>query len=176
MNCERLQENLFEYLDGALPSSEMEAARRHVAECGGCREKVEHEKAFERSMSERFREAVTGIQLEEHVRRRIATALERKVAEPRRARLVLAWKRLFFPIAATGALAVALIQVGQHRAVTPAPQRGTARVSSQSPTREVSVHIMYCAPNYTFHRDGDTVIDALTCDPQVAEGNLIVNN
>jgi len=176
MNCERLQENLFEFLDGTLSPSEMESAHRHVETCAGCLKRVEHEKAFEGSMAERFREAVAGIQLDAHVRRRIATALERKVVEPARGRLFSAWKRLVFPLAATGALAVALIWVGQHRAVTPAPQRGTPRIAPQPATREVSVHVMYCTPNYTFHREGDTVIDALTCDPQVAEGNLIVNN
>ena len=176
MKCERLREELYEYLDGALSPSEMKALRDHLEACADCREMVAREKEYERSMTRRFQEAVDGIQLEEHVRQRVVGAVGKGRAETGTGRVFSFWKRLAFPLTAAGALAAAIILAG-HRPSSPDQSKNQAAQLSLKPgNREISVHVMYCVPSYTFHRDGNTVVDALSCDPQVAEEHLVVKD
>jgi hypothetical protein len=132
-------------------------------------------------MGAHFEQAVAGVQLREHVRRRIvAAAMDREITEPRRRGSVEVWRRLFVPVALAGAVGavmlVATISPRRGSVHSEDPQREVVRVSPHPSAREVAVRVTYCVPSYTFRREGNTVIDALTFEPQIAEGALLVKD
>ncbi len=176
MNCESFQENLYEYLDGALSPSATRAAEEHTEACQLCRDLVQREKEVQRSMATRFQEAVAGVQLEGHVRRRILAVL--KTTPPERGEDLRArfWRRIALPFAAAAALVLLLITWKFHSSSEPGTHRGDAQLSSEPASRALSIHLTYCVPAYTFRREGNIVIDSLSCEPQTTEGSLIVKN
>ena len=51
-----------------------------------------------------------------------------------------------------------------------------ARMPAPADNREVPIHLSYSVPGYTFRKQGNLVIDALTCDTLVADGALLMKN
>jgi hypothetical protein len=45
-----------------------------------------------------------------------------------------------------------------------------ARVPAPADNREVLIHVSYSVPGYTFRKEGNLIIDALTCDTLVEDG------
>ena len=180
MNCESLRETVYEYLDDSLPPPEAAAARTHLHDCTACREIVQREKELCRSMAAGFEQAVAGVQLEDHVRRRIVAAMDQGRAEPRSRGLLEGWRRLLVPVALAGAAGAVMLVATISPRRGPVPPRDSKqeslRVSPHPSTREVAVRVTWCVPSYTFRREGNTVIDALTCEPQIAEGALLVKD
>jgi len=174
MNCEHLQENLYEYLDGSLSTSEKAAAERHLSGCLVCREAVRRESQLARSLSSRLEQAVETIALDSVARRGLATAVERKIAESREGPLVLFWSRLAWPFATAAAILMVAIWMGRHFVAGQKSHLVTARIPTPADNGEVLIHVSYSVPDYTFRKQGNLVIDALTCDTVVTDGALLV--
>src|SRR5205823_7896625 len=94
MSCKEFQESLYEYLDSALPPSEMGTSRRHLDGCKDCREAVARETQISRVLSTRFERAVETIELKRSLRRRIALEIEKSTAESSKTSLLDFLRRL----------------------------------------------------------------------------------
>lgn len=64
MRCRCFRKRIFEYLDGALPADEAEAARRHLAECASCAGELTREQDLGARIRRSVARAATGL----HVR------------------------------------------------------------------------------------------------------------
>lgn len=178
MKCKIVQENLYEYLDGALSPSDTASVRRHLDECGICRQMVQREMDFARVTSSGLERAVDEVRLEPHTRRRITQIAENNLAHSVRRHMPSFWMRFAWGFAAATAVLALIIgatyRFGSHRH----SRKELARVSMPITAPEILVNLSYSAPRYTytFHRDGNTVVDALVYEARVTEASLIVKN
>ena len=176
MNCERFQKNLFEYLDESLSPSDMAAARSHLGGCSVCRKVLQRELERAEAISGRLEQMVKRVTLEPHVQRAMVAAVEREIAGPHRPSPVSFWRRLALPFATAAALLMASSWVGYHFYEAGNIQHPTSNIQHPLNSGEqVLVHVAYSVPEYTFEQKDDTVIDALTNVPRVADGTLLVN-
>ena len=176
MNCEHLRENLYDYLDDSLSPSGKAAAEKHLAGCPACREAVQRESQLAQSLFSRLEQAVETVALDSAAQRRMATAVERKMAEPRDRPFVLFWSRLAWPFATAAVILMVAIWTGRHFVAGRNSRLETARIPAPADNREVLIHVSYSMPSYTFRKEGNLVIDALTSDTLVADGALLVKN
>ena len=79
MNCERFQQNLYEYLDDALSPDEKAAAQSHLQTCGACRQAIENEQLTAQTLSGRLSDAVKTVTLDAHAQRSIANAVRKQI-------------------------------------------------------------------------------------------------
>lgn len=177
MKCKNAQENLYEYLDGALSTSDTASVHRHLEECATCRQIFQREMNFARLTSAGLERAVEEVRLEPHARRRIARKAETNLARSVQHHEPSFWMRLAWRFAAAAAVLVligggAVYRFGSHPHSRPEP----AHVSVPSATPEILVNLSYLAPRYTFRWEGDMVIDCLVYEPCVTEASLIVKN
>jgi anti-sigma factor RsiW len=174
MNCERLRENLYDYLDDALSPAEKAAAQRHLLGCSVCRQAVQSELLLEQTLSSQLKQAVETIALDASARRGMARAVQRRIAESQKRSSFSFWSRLAVPVAAAGLILMAAISIwiGQHSIAGRDPHLD-ARVSPGAGHREVPIHVSYSVPGYTFQREGALVVDALTSDTRVVDGALL---
>jgi anti-sigma factor RsiW len=172
MKCKSAQENIYEYLDGALSPSESASLRRHLEECATCRQIVQREMDFAHLTSSGLERAVEDVRLEQHARRQISQAAEKKLARSAPS----FWMRFTWGFATATAVLTLIIgatyRFGSHRHSQ--PER--AHVSMPSAAPEILVNLSYFAPSYTFRWDGNTVVDCLVYEPRVAEASLTVKN
>ncbi len=170
MNCEHL--NLYDYLDDSLSPSRKAAAEKHLAGCPACREAVRRESQLAQSLFSRLEQAVETVALDPAAQRVMATAVERKIAQDRERPLVLFWRRLAWPLAAAAVILMAALWMEHHFVAEQNPHAQTARLPARADHREVLIHLSYSVPGYTFRKEGNLVVDALTCDTLVADGTL----
>jgi anti-sigma factor RsiW len=178
MKCKHAQENLYEYLDGALSPSDTASVRRHLDECATCRQMVQREMDFARVTSSGLERAVEEVRLEPQARRRIAHAAENNLARCERHYVPSFWMRLAWRFAALAAVLVLIIGALYRFASQPHSQPEAAHVSRPLTAPEILVNLSYFTPRYTytFRQDGDIVVDCLVYEPRVTEASLIVEN
>jgi anti-sigma factor RsiW len=175
MNCQSFQENLYEYLDETLSPAQLAAAKAHLVGCDVCRAAVKREQQLAQILSgglERIAEAVT---LETADQQRLAAAVQRKIAPAPARPHVPFWKYLISPYAVSALLIIAIFAAhfflaGHH------PKGAIARAPETKASPDVQVNLSYCAPSYIFRREGNFVVDALTCDPRTANETLVAKN
>jgi anti-sigma factor RsiW len=168
MNCERFQENLYDYLDDALASGEKSAAQLHLQTCRACRQAVENQRMAAQIISSRFKEAVETVEMDAITKRRMATAVREKIentSEPEKRFPFPLWLRLAIPAAALVLICIWLSHVGFTQK--------NSFVSPGTGNFEVPVHVSYSAPRYIFRQEGAMVVDALISDTRVADGALL---
>jgi len=162
MNCQRCQDQVFEYLDGSLSDSARAAVEAHLEHCAACRQTVQAHQA----LVARFRQETEFLMLRPGLLNRVMSAAEEPMA-PRFAsvfRAPLAW--------AAAIAAVLLVAAGLSFR---RPSRTNVQRSESTPTpalSSISIRFSSCDPTYTFRREKNVVIDALTCTPRVVEENL----
>jgi anti-sigma factor RsiW len=170
MNCRRFQIEIYEYLDGSLSPTAHAAADEHLSACAACRQKVSQERQIAQSMSNEFRRATDSLQLPPKFGHRILAALadeHRAPDEPDG--IVLFWRRMAWPLAA--AASGLLLLAGFFFLMRP-PGPGVPHSLPHLAENEVSVHLSYVVPIYTFRREGGFVIDALTYQTNVIDERL----
>jgi anti-sigma factor RsiW len=170
MNCRRFQNDLYEYLDGALSSGARAAAEKHLADCPACRQRLAQERQVGRFLSDSFRRSTEPLQLPPSVGRQVMAAL---AVEPSgagaRQTLFLPWRRLAWtlPLAASLSLllGIGLLWVRGPAPPGPRPQPRTAE-------RVVTVQLSYIVPIYTFRQEHGAVMDALTYRTNIVNQRL----
>lgn len=173
MNCEHLQEILYDYLDDTLSPAEKASAEKHLLGCSPCRQALQREVLLARTLSDRLGQVVEKIALDTNAQRRMGRAVQRRIAKPSEPLLFSCWRRLAVPVVASGLVLIGAIWVGypffsgQH-------SNSNSPVSLTTSSREVPVHDSYAVPTYTFQREGGLVIDALTDDTRSMDGALLV--
>ena len=173
MNCEHLQEKLYDYLDDTLSSPEKAAAQEHLRACESCRQNVERELQLARTLSNRLSQAVEPVALDANAQRGMAIAVQRSFqTSPQRFSFAF-WRRLAMPIAAAAVLLLAAIWLGHHF-ISQSTSRANTLISSAAGDRVVPIHVSFSITQYTFHKDGFLVVDALTHDTRSADGALLV--
>jgi len=175
MNCRNFQELIFEYLEGSLSPAVRESAAAHLSDCPVCRQAVRTQQQFARSVSSGLRQSTEALTLRQDAHRRLMDAL-------REDRPVLAggegalswWRRLVWlaTVSATIVLAAALMIGVPFGSRVPVAQ--TAQLARHNVESSVSIRLSYCAPIYTFRREGDLVTDYVTCDPRYVDETLRV--
>lgn len=165
MNCRRFQIEIYEYLDGSLSPRAQAAAERHLSGCAACREALIQERQTARSISVKFRRATDSLQLPPQFGHRVLAALADEHRAPdEQQRIALFWRRLAWPLAAAASGLVLL--AGFFFLMRP-PGPGVPHSLPHVAENEVSVHLSYVVPIYTFRREGGFVIDALTYQTNV---------
>ena len=182
MNCQRFQDELYEYVEGTLSADVLAAAEKHLAECDACRQAVEKEKRLEAVLSSRLRQSSQALTLHPEIRRNIISAVRQKNATPTGAvSLIDLWKNWVRIAAISGSalsvagilLAVHFSSTKRHETVsvpvgTSAPE--VASAAENSPQAPVSVQISYRLPTREFHQEGNLVVDTLVDETVVADG------
>jgi anti-sigma factor RsiW len=170
MNCRRFQNEIYEYLDGSLSRRAQAAAERHLSACAACRQMVSEQRRTARSLSDKFRTATDSLQLPPEFGHRVLAALAAEhSASNEQDGIVLFWRRLAWPLAA--AASGLLLLAGFFFFVRP-PGPGVPRSQPHVAKNEVSIHLSYVVPIYTFRREGGFVIDALTYQTNVIDQRL----
>lgn len=173
MNCERLQEILYDYLDDTLSPAEKASAEKHLIGCSACRQELQREVLLARTLSDRLGQVVEKIALDTNVQKMMGRAVHRRIAKPSEPLLFSFWIRLAVPVAASGLVLIGAISIGS-RFFSGQHPNSNSPVSLTSSSREVPVHDSYAVPTYTFQREGGLVIDALTDDTRSMDGALLV--
>jgi anti-sigma-K factor RskA len=161
MNCQRFQDELFDYLDGSLSASEQSEAEAHEEQCAACRQLAQAHQV----LGARFQREAGFAAVRPEFKRRLEAALLETAAD----RVQPFWRRLAWPAAMAAALAVAA------GLTLRGPPRGRAQKNNAAPTPAAASIFMrdsYCNPTYLFRREKNNVVDALICAPHVVEENL----
>jgi hypothetical protein len=106
-------------------------------------------------MAERFRRKADSLAFDSGLKRRIEAALAAMPGDS----LGRFWRRFAWPSAIAAALALA----AGLSLFRPMPARAF-----------ISVRLSYSNPTYTFFREKNLVVDALTCTPQIVKEDLPV--
>jgi hypothetical protein len=169
MNCRGFQDNVFEYLEGGLSRRAQAAANRHLEQCPTCRQTVLDTQRTAQSLSTRFRQDTGSLVLCPNLQARIMAALEKKSAPPPAVPFVPGFWRLFGWLGAGAALilvSIVLVPELRLRHGWIAQSRG----DDSGPA--ISLTISYCDPIYTFHTDGQFVVDSFNCQPRTVEESI----
>lgn len=173
MNCDRLQEVLYDYLDATLLPDEKASVEKHLLGCSACRQELQREVQLAQTLSNRLGQTAEKIALDANAQRRMVKAVQQRIASPSDQFSFSFWPRLAVPVAASGLVLIAAIWIG-HRFFSGKHLPSNEPVSLTSSSREVPVHDSYAVPTYTFQREGGLVIDALTDDTRFMDGALLV--
>jgi anti-sigma factor RsiW len=170
MNCRRFQNEIYEYLDGSLSPAAQAAAEEHLSACAACRQMVRQERWSTQSLSDKFRRVTDSLQLPPEFGHRVLAAL----ADEHRARdaqhgIVLFWRRVTWPLVAA---ASGLLLLAGFFFLSRTPGPGVPHSQLHVAEDEVSVHLSYVVPIYTFRREGGFVIDALTYQTNAIDERL----
>jgi anti-sigma factor RsiW len=170
MNCRRFQNELYEYLDGALSPETRAAAEQHLSECVACREKLKEERQVAQAMGGRFRRAPELLELPPAVGTRVLAALANESPEAAEEKAsVFSWHRLAWPLALAASMLLLLgLWVTLPRVAGP----GDLRAQRGAAGGEVSVQLSYVVPAYTFRLERGFVIDALSYHTNVVNERL----
>ena len=172
MNCERLQPDLCDYLDGTLSPEEKAAAQEHLLGCSACRQALQREQLLTQTLAAQLQQAVEAVALDAQGQRIMARAVQRRIAKSEEPRLFSFWNRIALPFAAA-----ALVLLGTIWLVNQVASQRTSLVKAP-PTMAagraiVPVHLLYSVPNYIFHKEGNVIVDALTYDTRSMDGALL---
>jgi hypothetical protein len=201
MNCAHFQERLYDYLDDMLSPSEKTAAEEHLLGCGSCRQAVQSELLLARTLSTRLTQTVEAVNLDANARKGITKAalqtLGRQEPKPHRSLLSLlllvrhslgggggrrgpgrggvqssGLARLALPFAAAALILIGGVWLGhqllRERAANRNPDGSLAASDSVA-----SIHASDSVPVYTFHKEGNLVVDVLTRDTLSLDGTLL---
>jgi hypothetical protein len=169
MNCRRLQNHLFEYLDGALSCRAQSAAKRHLDQCAACRQAVLDAQTAALSLSTRFRQDSESLVLNPNFQARIMAGVKKESARPSSVQFPSSFWRSFAWLETGAALFLVSIFLAAglwQRHWRIAQSRG----DDSGPA--ISLTISYCDPIYTFHTDGRFVVDSLDCQPRIVEESI----
>jgi len=165
MNCQQLQEVLFEYLEESLPQEQRAEADAHLALCAQCMASVQRQKEMQERLSSRLEQCVGGLSLGSSGRAQLFRVLESH-DRARQFISVQIWAKLWGRVAAAaGACAlVALFSlsiwrrqttISSNKTVVPPP---VAQQSFDSrPT--IQIRLPGVAASYTFQQNGEFVVD-----------------
>lgn len=173
MNCQRFQEQLEEYLDGALSSREQAAVEQHLEACDACRQATSERQQFGAALAGRLRSCTGLLTLPPEARRRIIAALgDGSASRPEPTPIVSLWQRLAWPLAlAAGVVLAGFVAV---RFIFPVQGSREGAVFSRPHMAPggVSIHVTYATPTYVFRREGALVTDVLTWQTTVVNQRL----
>jgi anti-sigma factor RsiW len=175
MNCQRFQELMFEYLEGSLSPAVSESAAAHVSDCPVCRAAVQQQQQFARSISTGLRQSIEALTLRPDAHRRLMDALREDRPVPAGGDGALSWWRsLVWPATVSAAIVLAAALMIGVPFGSRVPVAQTAQLARHDAETSLSIRLSYCAPIYSFHQEGDLVIDYVTCDPRYVDETLRV--
>jgi hypothetical protein len=170
VNCGRFEREIYEYLDGSLSPRAQAAAERHLFGCAACGEALIQERRTARSLSIKFRRATDSLQLPPQFGHRVLAALADEHGAPDTQQgIVLFWRCLTWPLVAA---ASGLLLLAGFFFLMRTPGPGVPHSLPHVAENEVSVHLSYVVPIYTFRREGGFVIDALTYQTNAIDERL----
>lgn len=166
MNCRRLQDELFEYLDGELSHRAQAAARRHLEQCEPCRQIVQDTLRTSQALSAHFRRGAESLALDPYLQTRIVASVEKNSTPHGGLPLIPGFWRSSVLLGGGFVLLLTLMLIPRMR------QTGASRSSTGNSGPVISLQISSCDPTLTFRFDGTYVIDSLTCQPRTVEESL----
>jgi anti-sigma factor RsiW len=180
MNCRQFQDCLYEYVEGTLSATTQAGADRHLAACHSCRVAVQQEQQFAQNLSARLRQDAETLTLRPEVRQAILRAARRQPAPLGMLEFLAGlWNRFARPMAiAVPLLLVVMVLVIWHFSGTRIHEMPTARADGRHPPSAlstppaVSIQISCRRPAYQFRREGNWVVDTLSCQTVVASGTV----
>ena len=143
-------------------------AEEHLSACAACRQMVSQERRSAQSLSDKFRRTTGSLHLPPEFGHRVLAALadERRAPDEQQG-IALFWRRLAWPLAAA---ASGLLLLAGFFLFVRAPGPGTAHPYSAG--EGVTVQLSYVVPTYTFRKEGEYVIDALSYHTNVVNERL----
>jgi len=190
MNCRRFQNRLYEYVEGTLSASVLDAAHRHLAQCRVCREAVRTEKEFAQRLSKHLRENAESLTLRPEIRQQLRVVARRQPAPltglcqnhrsyfctiPKLVEVSVGWwKRFAWPTATALLLLLIITFFSTHipsvRGPAPAPGRPVEPNLPPAVTIQLSARV----PTHEFRREGNWVIDTFAYETVVASETVNV--
>ena len=168
MNCKSFQNERFDYVEGSLAPGKKRAADRHLAECETCRELLRNEQLVAETLSAGFRQSTEHAALPPDFAARLVSALRDDAPRnilPLPENPEPGWARFAWPVAIAAGVLLTSFGPDLLSLVAPAPRSAPSKAAAAGFAPDISVHYVYCAPAYTFRREGNRVVDALVCEP-----------
>ena len=184
MNCQRFQNELFEYVDGTLSADALAAAQKHLAGCHACREAVKREQGIETALSSRLRQSSQTLTLRLEIRRNILAASMQKTSAPALAGTLIDFYKYWVRIVAIPAamllvagilLAIHFSGRGNREAISPPVTPRLVTVTSPAEPnseRPVSVQMSWRLPRHEFHQEENVVLDAFVDETVVVNETI----
>ncbi len=168
MNCRQVQDVMFENMDGLLSPRAQSAVKRHIEQCDACRRAAKELQRSSQLLGDRFRNETESLTLPAETRARIMGSVR---GTPTGATETVALPGLLWRIMAGATLVLVSVFVFSKLDAKRQTDRNVTTRSGDSPAT-VSILISYCEPTHTFRADERSVIDSITCQPQVVEESL----
>jgi anti-sigma factor RsiW len=172
MNCEQFQDKLFEYVDGTLSASELDAAQKHLSGCSACRKPVQEEQRRAQALTGRLQQSGQSLTLRPEIVRNILAAARaaRPAATESFTDLWMRWlRRAAIPAAFLVIVACMLIRTEIQAPVAIHVSTPTT-INHQQPA--VSIEMSYRLPRHEFHQEGNLVLDTLVEETVVVNGAI----
>jgi len=160
MNCQDFQEQLFEYLDGTLPTGTHQDIDQHLAACLTCRQALAKHRQLARTLTDQLCRSVESVTLDAAVRCRILAALPTRAA-PADSEKFLAhlWRPLAWAVG-IACLLVAGVLLGNYWFGARHDKSWIGPRVSSKPV-PVSIRVARIETTYTFRKEGEFVTDTL---------------
>ena len=172
MNCENFQSELPEYVEGSLAPDKRQAADQHLVDCADCRHKLQRAQAMTQTLSQEFQQSVRHLTLPPDFLDRLVTARQEETSAklvPLHESSESVWVRFAWPVGIAAGVLVTSFHTSHVVPGKPVPAATTVRSTAAFAPPNISLQFVYCAPKYTFHREGNQVIDTLECDPRTVD-------
>jgi anti-sigma factor RsiW len=175
MNCERFEERLYDYQDGALTPKDQAAAAEHLSQCQRCRELVQAEKAAAMNISKLLREKADRLTLSSRVQQEVLQILKRAPAQTRPFAALALLHRMLWPaaVATPILIAIAFLLLGPSRQASHHPE--SVRSGDGASQKAITVQSTLISATYTFRADGDHVVDLLEYKTNFVSGTILAN-
>jgi len=174
MNCQEFNEQLYEYLDEALPADVQASAREHLQRCGDCRHVLEREKAMARSLEHSLDLATARLSISPELRRRIVEAPQARPMSPGILPLIRQWfafKPIRFAGAGVALLAAILLFVALNDRRQPAA-KSSSPVPPNNDQAGLVIDVPFQTQTHVLRQQDGTVIDAVTASVAVGHAHF----
>lgn len=172
MNCNRFQNEVFEYLDGALSPGARESAEQHLGQCEACRAVLQRQREVAQRLSKRFHKDTAAISLNAGAQRRILEAMADHSADSEER---FSFASLLVRLAWVGGLAACIVLVVWLKGGFPSTARPLASRSSHSQEKSrvaISVDISYALPTCVSRQQGNEILDTLVTEPRMSSETI----
>ena len=164
MNCQSFQNELPEYAEGSLAAGRRQAADRHLAACADCRRRLQQELRMAETLARGFQQITGPLTLPPGFQERLLAALQNNgepTVVPLRKPIPTGWRHLVWPASLAAGVLITCFRLSHLVPDVWPPGRAALSVAASQPQTEMVLHFVFCVPTYTFHRDGNQVVDVL---------------
>jgi anti-sigma factor RsiW len=175
MNCRDFNESLYEYLDDALSTEALQAARAHLSACPTCQTTLAREQAVAERLHHSMNAATSGVSLRADVWRVVREASRGDSVHT--SPFMALWQWLMSapnrPVWGCAAFALALVTLVGARAIV---RDGAHSAYSGVAAATCVVNVPLPSRHHVFDKQAGTVVDAFVPGAALASGQFSSNS